>query len=160
MRKPSHADAELLLKLYDFRREPEMRRARAWFGQASLERAEDVLGFYGTGSEDDRWLRMVITYWDMVAAMVNHGVLHEELFFDTNGEDIFTWRKIEPVVGAIRAKMRPTYLHNLESCATRHMAWRQRQIDAHNRRGAPGGRRGAGARRSPAARGTSRRKSR
>ena len=145
MRKPTHADAELLLRLYDMRREPELRRARSWFGSQNFSNPEDVVQLYNNGSEEDRWLRMLITYWDLVAAMVNHGILHEELFFDTNGEDIFTWRKVEPWIGAIRATMRPTYLHNLESCANCHAAWRQKQIDAHNRKAA-GRAKGGGAR--------------
>ena len=143
MRKPTHADAELLLKLYDLRREPELRRARDWFAGQAFEGPEAVVEIYNSGSEEDRWLRMLITYWDMVCALVNHGVLHEELFFDTNGEDIFVWKKCEPWIGAVRAKMRPTYVHNLETCAIRHAAWRQKKIDKHNRRAATAGEPGA-----------------
>lgn len=139
MRKPNHADAELLIKLYEMRREPELRKARAWFGSQEFTSPDEVAAIYGTGSDEDRWLRMQVTYWDMVAALVNHGVLHEELFFDTNGEDIFVWKKVEPWIGAVRAKMRPTYLHNLESCATRHAAWRQKGIDEFTRKAAGAG---------------------
>jgi hypothetical protein len=126
-RKPTHADAELLLRLYEIRREPEMRRARAWFAQADLNSWDKVQTGWMEGGDQDRWLRMVVTYWEMVATLVNKGVLHEELFFDTNGEDVFTWRRCEPWVEGVRAMMRPTYLGQLEACVRRHVAFREKQ---------------------------------
>lgn len=128
MRKPNQEDARLLLKLYELRREPELRKARAWYlSQFVPTRWEKLKASFGTGTDEDRYLRMVTTYWDMVAALVNNGALHEELFFQTNGEDIYVWQRSEQWVIGRRLEMRaPFYLWNLETLARRHLAYRER----------------------------------
>ena len=72
----------------------------------------------------DRHFRMVTSYWEMVASFVNRGIVDEELFFDTHGEDIVVWRKIAPIVEGARGHIRPTWAWNLERLAKRHQAWR------------------------------------
>jgi hypothetical protein len=86
---------------------------------------DDLRPHYLTGDEMDRHFRMVSSYWDLVAAFVNRGLIDEELFFDVTGEDIIVWSKIEAVVPGMRAHLRPTYLWNLERMARRHKAWRE-----------------------------------
>lgn len=131
MRKPNHADAELLLKLYEIRREPELRAARKWF----------LTDFHPTGwmeiklrylshDEEDRRFRMTTSYWEMVGTLVNRGVLHPELFFDHTGEDIVTWERCKHWVEEARADIRPTYLYQFEKLVTDHQAFRARTIKA------------------------------
>jgi hypothetical protein len=126
MSKPSIADAELLLRLFEMRRDPELRKARHFimseFHAASWD---EMQAQYLTGSETDRYFRMVTSYWELVAGFVNRGVLNEDLLFDTHGEDIVVWNKVKAVVPGAREKIRPTYLWNLERMARRHMAWRE-----------------------------------
>jgi len=127
MPKPSVEQAELILKLYEIRREPEMRRARAFLmTEFNATRWDEVRPHYMTGDELDRHFRMVTSYWEMVAAFVNQGILDEELFFDTHGEGLFVWLKIRAIVPEGRKHVRPTWLWNLERMARRQQAWRER----------------------------------
>lgn len=127
MPRPSTDDVHLILKLYELRRDPELRRARAFMlSEFNLKSWDEVRRHYMTGDEMDRHFRMATSYWEMVAAFVNRGLLNEELFFDTHGEDIVIWKKIEPVIAGGREQIRPTWLWNLERMAKRHQAWRER----------------------------------
>jgi hypothetical protein len=106
-------EAELILKLYELRREETMRTARDWFARefhpesmADIERA-----LY---SEHSGHLRMVLTYWDMAAALVNHGAISVQLFSDTNGEHFVAFGKMEPFLKEIRSAFGPNYLVQLE----------------------------------------------
>jgi hypothetical protein len=111
-------DADLILKLYDLRREPVMREARNWlftFNPTSVQDVIDVLL-----SEHSGHYRMVISYWDMAAALVNNGAIDETLFNETNGEHIFVYAKIQPVINEIRTLFgSPDFLLNLETLVKR-----------------------------------------
>ena len=113
-----HDDAELILKLYDLRREPVMREARNWMFTFNPTGIQDV--FDALLGEHSGHYRMVISYWDMAAAMVNNGAIDETLFNETNGEHIFVYAKIEPVIEDIRAAFgAPDFLRNLETLVKR-----------------------------------------
>ena len=127
MRKPTTADAELLLHLYEVRRDAELRRARQWF--LTEFKATDWMEIklrYLSHSEEDRYFRMTTSYWEMVGTLVNRGVLHQELFFDHTGEDIVTWDRCKEWVAAARADIRPTYLYQFERMVEAHQAYRKR----------------------------------
>jgi hypothetical protein len=113
-----HEDADLILKLYDLRRETVMRDARNWFftfNPTSIEDVKEAL----LGDHSGHY-RMVISYWDMAAAMVNNGAIDEKLFNETNGEHIFVYAKIAPVIEAIRSMFgSPEFLLNLETLVKR-----------------------------------------
>jgi hypothetical protein len=127
MSNPTAADADLLIRLYELRRDPEMRKARHFIiSEFRATSWDEMQSQYLTGSEPDRYFRMVTSYWELVAGMVNRGVLDEELLFDTHGEDIVVWNKVKAVIAGAREKIRPTYLWNLERMARRHMEWRER----------------------------------
>ena len=126
MSKPSAADAELVLRLYEIRRDPELRKARQWLlSEFKATTWEEVEAQYLSGTEPDRFFRMVTSYWEMLAAMVNRGVLNEDLYFDSTGEHVVVWNRIKAIVPGARAKIRPTYLWNLEQLVRRHLAWRE-----------------------------------
>jgi hypothetical protein len=113
-----HEDADLILKLYDLRREPVMREARNWMFTFNPTSAQDVIE--ALMSEQSGYYRMVISYWDMAAAMVNNGAIDEKLFNETNGEHIFVYAKIEPVIEEIRTLFgSPEFLLNLETLVKR-----------------------------------------
>src|SRR6184192_3972922 len=101
-------EAGLILKLYELRREDTMRKARDWyfreFNPQSM--ADFNSAIFG---EHSGHLRMVITYWDMAAALVNNGAIGQEFFNDANGEHIGVFSKIEPLLGEIRAAYGPQF---------------------------------------------------
>jgi hypothetical protein len=103
----------LILKLYELRREATMRKARDWYFQEfhPESMADFNAAMFG---EHSGHLRMVITYWDMAAALVNNGAISLELFDDSNGEHIGVFSKFEPILGEIRATYGPRYAANFE----------------------------------------------
>jgi hypothetical protein len=106
-------EAGLILQLYKLRREDTMRQARDWFFREF--NPETLADFNGAMfSAHSGHLRMVVTYWDMAAALVNNGAVSLELFDDCNGEHISTFSKIEPILGEIRGTYGPRFALNLE----------------------------------------------
>lgn len=113
-----HEDADLILKLYDLRREATMREARNWLFTFNPTSVQDVIEVL-LGEHSGHY-RMVISYWDMAAAMVNNGAIDEQLFNETNGEHLFVYSKIEPVIEEVRALFgNPDFLRNLETLVKR-----------------------------------------
>ena len=113
-----HEDADLILKLYDLRREPVMREARNWFFSFNPTTAADYMeAIMGPQSG---YLRMVISYWDMAASLVNNGAIDEQLFNDANGEHIFIFAKIEPILDELRQQWnQPEMLKHYEALIRR-----------------------------------------
>ncbi len=106
-------EAGLILKLYELRREETMRRARDWyFRDFNPESANDFRT--ALFSEHSGYLRMVLTYWDMAAALVNKGAIDMEMFNAANGEQIGVFAKIEPLLGEIRQMYNPQLAGELE----------------------------------------------
>lgn len=106
-------EADLILKLYDLRREPTMRQARDWF--AIEFHPESIDDFKNTMfGERSGYLRMVISYWDMAAALVHHEAISLDLFNDANGEHFMVFSRLEPMLGEIRQMLGPGFLTNLE----------------------------------------------
>ena len=113
-----HEDADLILKLYDLRREPVMREARNWMFTFNPTSVQDVMATMV--GEHSGHFRMVISYWDMACAMVTNGAIDEELFNQTNGEHIFVYMKIQPVIEGLRAMFdNQEFLKNLETVVKR-----------------------------------------
>jgi hypothetical protein len=122
---PDNYDAELLLRLYDLRREEKLRRARHWmiekFQADSLEELRKQLP---QGSEESAFFRMAISYWDMAASLVNHGLLKEELFFENTTEFWLIWEKVRHLVPGLReARKNPLAWKNLETLARKYEQW-------------------------------------
>jgi len=111
--------AELILKLYDLRREAKMREARSWIIGFFPETAQDVLKAM-IDVETSAYYRMVVSYWDMAASFVNHGAIDEEMFNDSAGEHIVVFSKIEPFLSELREMTgNPNMLGNLEKLIMR-----------------------------------------
>lgn len=111
--------ADLIMKLYDLRREDKMRDARNWMAGFFPESAEDIMAAM-LNPDSSAYFRMVTSYWDMAASFVNHGAIDEDMFRDTSGEHMIVFSKIEPYLEDFRAIMgNPNYLKNLEALVTR-----------------------------------------
>ena len=109
-----YQSADLILKLYDLRREEKMRVAREWFVGFLPESAADIVGAM-VSPETSSKFRMAISYWDMAASMVNHGAIDEEMFRDAGGEYLIFFSKIEPFLAELREMLgNPRFLGNLE----------------------------------------------
>lgn len=121
------ADAEIILKLYELRTEAVMRQARAWIGGEFWPRtAEEFYAVYeNPGDPHNPWLRQVLTYWEMAAAMVLHGAVSADLFVDCNGEGFFLLAKFAPFLEVIREK-NPTFLSKTSELVSRFSAAAQR----------------------------------
>jgi len=113
MSKSKYKDADLILKLYDLRREKTMREARNWFFTFSPQSPQDFMDVL-TG-DNSGYYRMVVSYWDMACSLVNNGAIDMDMFTDANGEHIFVYAKVEPFLPALREAMgSPQLLANLE----------------------------------------------
>ncbi len=120
--------AELILKLYELRREPVMRQARGFIGGAFLpQSADDFVAQVCAGNEQTSFILQVYGYWDMLSAFVLHGALTEPLVYDTCQEMYFQYSKIQPYLNEFREKMNlPEFLRSLEAVAEGSEAGRSR----------------------------------
>ena len=127
-KKPTAEDAQIILRLYELRREAEMRKARSWFANFWPREAADVVRvIQGADPQENAWFRQVSGYWDMAASFVLRGVLSEELFFDSGAELWFVLAKVHPFLKDIREKANtPTYFLRVEKLATRTKDGRDR----------------------------------
>jgi hypothetical protein len=116
--KATATDAELILKLYDLRREAEMRKARNWWFSFWPESADDFMKVgMAMGTQENAWLRQVSGYWEMVASLVQHGSVNRELFLEpsVSGEMFVIFAKVHPFLKELREKMHsPTAFSNIE----------------------------------------------
>jgi hypothetical protein len=109
----SNESAGLILKLYELRREKKLRKARLWFGSQHFRSTQELLD--AARGKDNAYFRMVVSYWDMTAAIVLHGGIDPEMFHDANNEHVFVWAKLEPYMDEFRkAVNQPTYLMRLQ----------------------------------------------
>jgi hypothetical protein len=128
MGQVTHEQANLVLRLYELRREPRLREARAWFlAQFEAGTPEEFLRKYPPGSEENASARMVISYWDMAAGLANRGLMDDELFFENSMEGWIVWEKVKAMASLRRVESKnPTYLAHLDKFAQRFEAWRDR----------------------------------
>ncbi len=130
-KKPTAADAQLLLQLYDLRREAEMRKARNWWvGTFWPNTADDFMKVASAmGTQENAWFRQVAGYWDLASSMVLHGVIHPDLFLEGgfSGEMFFIYAKIQPLLKELREKMQsPGLFRNVEKVITSSKTGRDR----------------------------------
>lgn len=130
-KKATAQDAQIILHLYELRGEAVMRAARKFmvseFWPQNYDEFKAVLTGYGT--EQNAYLRQVLTYWDMAAAMVVQGAVHEELFFQSNNEPYFLWAKFGEYLPQSRNDFAtPFFCLNLEKLAQRPPA--QKRVKA------------------------------
>ncbi len=131
--KPTHEQAQLHLQVYDLRREARLRQARDWFQQNYIvETMDDANRIAPPGTETGTFVGMVIGYWEQACALLNYGLLHEDLFFETSGEFFGVWEMLKPVVPQFREQFaNKNLLANLERAAQRYEAWSKKRAPGH-----------------------------
>ena len=114
MEGPTPADAEIVLKLYELRREPVMRASREtllrWFPGS----CDEVAALADFGHEDNAAFRQVTSYFEMAFGLARRGAVHPELLMDWCGEGIFLYAKLEPFLAEFRERVSPTAFSNTE----------------------------------------------
>ena len=125
--RPTYDDANLILRLYEMRRDERMREARAWFtANFRPKKWEDLATLVPPGSTENASYRMVISYWDMVASFIVTGVLNKELFFQSGRELLVVFERLRVVLPGIREAYKdPSYMANLERVGTDYAAYMQ-----------------------------------
>jgi hypothetical protein len=128
MGEVTHDQANLLLRLYELRREPRLREAREWyFKHFKPTSVEDAMKICPPNSEENALMRMVTSYWDMATSMVNRGLIEEDFFFENTGEQWLVWERLKPIVPAMRTMFKnPNFHRNLEENVKRLDAWREK----------------------------------
>ncbi len=123
--KPTHEQAQLHLQTYDLRREARLRQGRDWyFKNYFVETLDDSMRIAGPGTETGALAMMVLSYWEQACALLNYGLLHEDLFFETSGEFFAVWERVKPIVPEAREKfVNKQFLAHMEKAAQRFEAW-------------------------------------
>jgi len=118
-RPATYDDANLLLRLYELRREEKLRQAREWFMKNfHAKTLEEFDKLCPQGSQENAYARMIWSYWDMAASFVTSGVLHQELFIQNSNELLFVWLRVSEVIARYRERMtNPHMAQNLETVA-------------------------------------------
>jgi len=131
--KPTHEQAQLHLQLYDMRREPRLRQARDWFFQNYFAKTMDeAMRIVAPGTEGGTFFMMVVSYWEQACALLDYGLLHEDLFFETNGEFFGVWERIKPTLKEGRERWaNRQFLAHVENAAKRYEAWSEKRSPGH-----------------------------
>jgi len=131
--KPTYEHAQLHLQVYDLRREARLRQARDWFFRNYfVERFDDVMRLAAPGTEGGALAMMVISYWEQACALLNYGLLHEDLFFETSGEFFGVWERVKPIVPEARERfVDKHFLAHMEKAAKRFESWTESRSPGH-----------------------------
>lgn len=131
--KPTHEQAQLHLQVYDLRREAKLRQARDWFFQNYFaDTFDDAMRIAAPGSEGGTFTWMVLGYWEQACALLNYGLLHEDLFFETSGEFFAVWERVKSTVAQARERFAyKDHLAHLEKAAQRYEAWIESRSPGH-----------------------------
>ncbi len=131
--KPTHEQAQLHLQVFEQRRDARLRQARDWYVRNYFpESVEDNMKIAPPGSENGTNVMMVLSYWEQACALLNYGLLHEDLFFETSGEFFGVFDRIRGILPQIRQQwVSPTFLANLEKAALRFETWNETRNPGH-----------------------------
>ena len=129
--QPTHHDADIILKLYDFRCEPVMREARAFVVQFAPKSLDDMLKLANAfGTKEQAYLRQVAGYWEMAASLVNRGAVNRELALDNYQEMFFVYAKVQPFIEEYRRTMgTPNFLRQVQQLVESSPETRKRLSD-------------------------------
>ena len=121
----TYDDVNIVMRLYEMRRESRMRDARRWFVQNfKAKTLDEQAKLCPVGSDENEYFRMVVTYWDMAASFVTAGVLQRDIFFDSNREMLLVWERLKPLVEEYRKKTEdPEAWGNMETVAGPFQEW-------------------------------------
>ncbi|MBM3811667.1 MAG: hypothetical protein FJW20_08510 [Acidimicrobiia bacterium] len=121
----TYDDVNLVIRLYELRRETKLRTARDWFISSCKPKSfEELMKQCPPGSPENTNLRMVASYWDMAASFITAGVLNAGLFFESNREMLVVWERLKPAIKGLReAYQDQLMMSNLESVAADYVGW-------------------------------------
>ena len=127
--KPTNEQAQLHLQVYELRREARLRQARDWFQQNyNADTVEEAMRIAAPGTEHGTFFGMVIGYWEQACALLNYGLLHDDLFFETSGEFFGIWEQVKAVLPQFREQFKdPNLLSNVEKAAKRYEEWSEKR---------------------------------
>lgn len=131
--KPTHEQAQLQLQLFEQRREARLRQARDWFFKSYMaDNWGDAMRIAAPGTEGGTNFMMVVGYWEQTCALLNYGLLHDDLFFETTGEFFGIWERIKPTIAEGREQWsNKLFLANLEKAAQRYETWMEKRSPGH-----------------------------
>ena len=131
--KPTHEQAQLHLQVYDLRREARMRQARDWFFKNyHFKSFDEAMRIAPPGTEEGAFVMMVFSYWEQACALLNYGLLHEDLFFETSGEFFGVWETVKPIIAQGRKMfVNQQFLANVEKAAQRYETWMEKRSPGH-----------------------------
>jgi hypothetical protein len=131
--KPTFEQGQLHLQIYELRREERLRQARDWFFKNYFaDSFDDAMRIAAPGTEGGTFAMMVFGYWDQACAFLNHGLLHEDLFFETNGEFFGVWERVKPGIQEGRKRWSNSqFLGHLEKAAKRYEGWMETRAPGH-----------------------------
>lgn len=131
--KPTYEQGRLQLQLFDLRREGRLRQARDWyFKNFHAESLDEAMKIAAPMTEGGTLFMMVLSYWEQACSYLNHGLLHEELFFESNGEFFGVWEQVKAVLPAARERFaNKAFLANMEKAAERFEAWIEARSPGH-----------------------------
>lgn len=126
---PTHEQARLHLQIYEERREPRLRQARDWFfANCFADSMDEAMRIAPMGTEAGTNFMMVLSYWDQACALLNYGLLHEDLFFETSGEFFGVWERIKPIIKEGRDRFsNKLFAAHIEKAANRFEAWAEKR---------------------------------
>ncbi len=120
------SDAEVIMRLYELRREEKMRTARNWFLAKfkGIRSTEDLFRIAPPGSDENAYFRMVVSYWDMAAGFVNSGAVNADLFFRSGNEMLLVWIRASEVIPELRkTRDNPLMYGDLEQASATMTKW-------------------------------------
>jgi len=131
--KPTHEQAQLHLQVFEMRREARLRQARDWFFKNYIvENLDDAMRVAAPGTEGGTFAMMVLSYWEQACALLDYGLLHEDLFFETSGEFFGVWEAVKAVAPALRERfVSKQFLLHLEKAAQRYETWMESRSPGH-----------------------------
>jgi hypothetical protein len=131
--KPTQEQAQLHLQVYEQRREAKLRQARDWFFKNYfVDDFDDAARIAPPGTENGALAMMVLSYWEQACALLNYGLLHEDLFFETSGEFFGVWECAKATVPQARERFKMNgYLAHLEKAAKRYEEWSETRSPGH-----------------------------
>jgi hypothetical protein len=130
---PTFEQAQLHLQVFEQRREARLREARDWFFKNFYaDTFDEAMRIAAPGTQAGTFYMMVASYWEQACALLNYGLLHEGLFFETNGEFFGVWERIKPTISEGRQKFaNKQFLANLEKAAQKYETWIESRSPGH-----------------------------
>ena len=132
-KRPTYEQARLHLQVYDLRRETRLRQARDWFFKNyRVHSFDEAMRLGAPGTEGGAFTGMVFSYWEQACALLDYGLLHEDLFFETSGEFFGVWELVKGILPQARERFAdPQFLAHMEKAAQRFESWNERRAPGH-----------------------------